>query len=101
MSKLRLFGLIGSSLSHSYSERYFNEKFSKNDEKCCSYRNFELSSIDEFPKLLNLFPELVGLNVTIPYKEKILKYIDILDEQAEKIGAVNTIVIKRYDKKTS
>lgn len=92
MSKLRLFGLIGSSLSHSYSERYFNEK-------CCSYRNFELSSIDEFPELLNVFPELVGLNVTIPYKEQILKYIDILDEQAEKIGAVNTIVIKRYDKK--
>ena len=99
MAKIKLFGLIGGSLSHSYSERFFNEKFLKNDLTTCDYRNFELDSIDEFPRLLRLFPELVGLNVTIPYKEKILKYVDVLDEQAKIVGAANTLVIKRYDKK--
>ncbi|MBN2664445.1 MAG: shikimate dehydrogenase [Bacteroidales bacterium] len=100
MEKLKLFGLIGESLKHSFSERYFKQKFVKENLTTCDYRNFELDSVDEFPKLIQLFPELQAVNVTMPYKEKILKYIDVLDEQAEKIGSVNVVVIKRYDKKT-
>lgn len=99
MEKLKLFGLIGQSLKHSFSERYFKQKFAKNNISNCDYRNFELDSIDEFPKLIQLFPELLAVNVTMPYKEKILKYIEVLDEEAEKIGSVNVVVIKRYDKK--
>lgn len=99
MEKLKLYGLVGKSLGHSFSERYFKNKFSESKLLKHDYRNFELDSIEEFPKLIKLFPELRAVNVTIPYKEQILKYIDILDEQAEEVGSVNAVVIKRFDKK--
>jgi shikimate dehydrogenase len=100
MTNFKLFGLIGLSLKHSFSERYFKEKFAKNGYTNCDYKNFELDSIDDFPELLELFPELLGLNVTHPYKEQIIKYLDIIDQQAKDIGAVNVVIIKRYEKKT-
>jgi len=99
MEKLKLFGLIGESLKHSFSERFFKQKFEKENLLMCEYKNFELDNIEEFPNLIKLFPELIAVNVTIPYKEQILKYIDVLDEQASKIGSVNVVVIKRYEKK--
>lgn len=99
MTDLKLFGLIGRTLKHSFSERYFKQKFNKENYKNFDYRNFEIDAIEEFPGLIKFFPELLGVNVTMPYKEEILKYVDILDEQAEQIGSVNVVVIKRYAKK--
>jgi len=95
---MRKFGLIGFPLSHSFSERYFSEKFSKENILDCTYSNYPLSRIEDFPGLLS-DESLMGLNVTIPYKEKVLKYLDELDPVAREIGAVNTIKITRKDKK--
>jgi shikimate dehydrogenase len=99
MAQFKLFGLIGTSLKHSFSERYFKEKFAKSSMDYCDYRNFELETIEEFPQLIKLFPELLAVNVTHPFKEQVIKYLDFVDEQAQKIGAVNVVVIKRYEKK--
>ncbi len=86
-------GLIGKSLKHSFSKKYFAEKFSKLDLHCHSYSSFELSTIDEFTGLLQNTPRLTGLNVTIPYKTAIIPYLDFLSAEAEKINAVNTIKV--------
>ncbi len=92
------FGLIGFPLSHSFSKSYFSEKFLKLGIQNCSYENFELSSIDQFPKLLNDRAEIAGLSVTIPYKESIIPFLDSLSKEALEIGAVNTIQINKTDK---
>ncbi len=84
-----LFGLIGKKLSHSFSAKYFNEKFEKMGLDA-RYTLFELDSIEEFPKLLET-PNLVGLNVTVPYKQEVIPYLDFVDEVAKGIGAVNTL----------
>ncbi len=88
------FGLIGYPLSHSFSGTYFAKKFQK--EKLSDYRYdlFPLSSIDELPDLLSKHKDLVGLNVTIPYKEQVLPYLDGMSESAQAIGAVNTLSIQ-------
>lgn len=86
------FGLIGKTLAHSFSKNYFTEKFTQ-EKLPFSYDNFELKTIDEFPALLHENSQLRGLNVTIPYKTQIIPFLDELDEEAEKIGAVNTIKI--------
>ena len=75
-------GLIGFPLGHSFSEDYHNEKFRMAGDALKEYRLFPLENIDEFPLLLFNHPELVGLNVTIPYKEKIIPWLDELDETA-------------------
>jgi shikimate dehydrogenase len=90
-----LFGLIGFPLGHSWSAAWFNEKFRKTGEKGKEYRLFPLHDLCEFEALLRRFPTLSGLNVTIPYKEKIIPYLDELDETARSIGAVNTIKVNR------
>jgi len=88
----RKFGLIGYPLSHSFSKKYFDEKFRKERLDDCEYANYELSSISDFLKLLKMEHEdLIGLNVTIPYKEQIMQYLDNLDDSARKVGAVNVI----------
>jgi len=87
------FGLIGKSLDHSFSPSYFAGKFQKLGLNH-SYTAFELEAIDAFPALLKQHPNLVGLNVTIPYKESILSYMDELSVEAEEIRAVNTILIR-------
>lgn len=87
---MRIFGLIGKTLSHTFSERYFNEKFYKNDINNVQYKNFELKSIADFPRLI-AENNLSGLNVTIPYKESIIPFLDHLNDDAKNIGAVNTI----------
>jgi shikimate dehydrogenase len=90
-----LFGLIGFPLGHSWSAGYFNEKFRSAGDIGKEYRLFPLEYLNEFPVLLAAFPTLAGLNVTIPYKEKIIPYLDELDDTARSIGAVNTIRIIR------
>ncbi|GAB5529791.1 MAG: hypothetical protein Roseis3KO_15680 [Roseivirga sp.] len=91
---MRKFGLIGFPLSHSFSKKYFGDKFEKEAIADCSYELYPLESIAEFTELLKSQPDLVGLNVTIPYKEQVIPYLDELDEKAQAIGAVNTITIK-------
>ena len=92
------YGLIGYPLGHSFSINYFNEKFQ--DEKIdATYENFEIPSIDQLPVILNTHPELCGLNVTIPYKEKVITYLDELSPAARAIGAVNVIRVIHKGKK--
>jgi len=90
---MRTFGLIGETLSHSFSEGYFNKKFHKEDINDAEYQNFELNNISEFTDLVSKM-KLSGLNVTIPYKESVIPFLDELTPQAKAIGAVNTIEFK-------
>ena len=90
---MRTFGLIGKSLSHSFSESYFINKFQKEGITNAEYKKFELSNISEFPDLIKN-NQLSGINVTIPYKESIIPFLDELTPQAKTIGAVNTIQFK-------
>lgn len=88
---MKNYGLIGKSLGHSFSRDYFREKFARESLTDSDYLLFELDDISSFPELLNAQPELCGLNVTIPFKQTILPYLDEVDEKAARIGAVNTI----------
>ncbi len=88
------FGLIGKTLGHSFSAKYFNEKFEREGIPA-RYDLYPLSSIDMLPALIEEHPLLRGLNVTIPYKVEVLEFLDALSEEAQGIGAVNVIKIKR------
>jgi len=92
---MRRFGLIGYPLGHSFSKAYFTEKFARENITDCIYENFPLSDISEFKGFLNQYPDLEGLNVTIPYKEKIIPFLDILDPVAGEVRAVNTVAVIR------
>lgn len=92
MSK-RQFGLIGKNISYSFSKNYFSEKFNLEEIEDCIYSNFDIQSIEDFPSILIKNPELKGLNVTMPYKEIIIPYLDTLSDIAFTIGAVNVINI--------
>ena len=94
---MKLYGLIGYPLDHSFSKKYFTEKFEKEKIKACSYRNFPLENIEDFPLIIRNTSGLSGLNVTIPYKEKIVPFLHELDEVSESIGAVNTIKFTEPD----
>lgn len=83
-------GLIGKSLSHSFSKKYFEEKF-KRENIQGSFKNFELNSISEFPDVVKNHPNLTGLSVTVPYKEQIIPFLDAVSPEAKEIGAVNCI----------
>ncbi|UPS90565.1 shikimate dehydrogenase [Bizionia sp. M204] len=87
---MRKFGLIGKNISYSFSQNYFSNKFSSEAITDASYENFDIPNIED---VLSIFEstEIVGLNVTIPYKETIIPYLDKLHKKAHKIGAVNTI----------
>lgn len=88
---MKLFGLIGYPLSHSFSKKYFTGKFEEWKLKDHGYELFSIEDIDMFPALIKTWPDLVGLNVTIPYKQRVIEYLDDLDPAAADIGAVNTI----------
>jgi shikimate dehydrogenase len=88
---MKVYGLIGYPLAHSFSARYFNDKFMSYGLEDCQYLNFPLEGIDQFPNLLERQPDLCGINVTVPYKKEIIPYLDTLSEEAKVIGAVNTI----------
>ncbi|MGE5519302.1 MAG: shikimate dehydrogenase family protein [Candidatus Dadabacteria bacterium] len=90
---MKKYGLIGRTLSHSFSKNFFDKKFASERIKNCSYENFELKQIEEFPKLLKTNVELKGVNVTIPYKEEIIQYLTYKNEIVEEIGACNCIKI--------
>lgn len=90
---MRTFGLVGRDIDYSFSRKYFSEKFS-NSNIAAQYLNFDISEITKFPNLVNE-NELSGLNVTIPYKEQVIPYLDRLDEHAGKIKAVNTIKFEK------
>ena len=90
----RKFGLIGLPLSHSFSRKFFSEKFSK-ERIDAEYFNFELENISELSHVIGSHPDLEGLNVTIPYKEQVIKFLNFTDEAAAQIQAVNTIRINR------
>ena len=92
----KIFGLIGKNISYSFSKKYFTEKFSQDLYEDCDYENFDLQSIEDFPSVLKNNPNIKGLNVTIPYKEAIIPYLDTISDKAFKIGAVNVI---RFTKK--
>ena len=83
-------GLIGYPLGHSFSIGYFNERF-ENENIDAKYINFEIPSIDDLPEVLASNPQLKGLNVTIPYKEKVIPFLDSVSPEARAIGAVNVI----------
>lgn len=91
---MQRYGLIGRKLEHSFSKDHFTKVFAKAGLKDHRYDLFELADIAEFPGLLKKKPDLRGLNVTIPYKEAVIPYLDDLDPLAAAVGAVNTIVIK-------
>ncbi len=92
---MRKFGLIGYPLGHSFSGRYFLEKFAGEGISDCSYENYPIETLDRFPALISENPELCGLNVTIPYKTEIIKYADETEPAVKEIGAVNVLKIKR------
>lgn len=87
-----IYGLIGTSLSHSFSMDFFNQKFISEGIDA-QYFNFELNDIGELMTIFSEYPNLDGLNVTMPYKEKVIPFMDQLDETAEMVGAVNVIKI--------
>jgi shikimate dehydrogenase len=92
---MRKYGLVGYPLGHSFSKKYFSEKFSKENIPDCVYNNYPLENLDHFEDLIKSDEDLVGLNVTIPYKSLIIRKIDVLDPEAKEIGAVNVLKIKR------
>ncbi len=94
------YGLIGYPLIHSFSRSYFNEKF-QNENIDATYENFEIPTIENLPEVIDSNPELKGLNVTIPYKEKVISYLDSVSPEARAIGAVNVIKVTHNGNTTS
>src|SRR5690349_17772641 len=90
---MKVYGLLGKTLKHSFSKSYFAKKFSELNISDCVYENFELASINELPQLLKDNPEIVGLNVTIPYKEDVLPLLHSQNEIVREIKACNCINI--------
>lgn len=88
---MRQFGLIGYPLSHSFSKNYFSQKFIDEGIANCNYELYPIRSIDEFPALLKTLPDLNGINVTIPYKEAVLPYLNEVSSAVKEIGACNCI----------
>ncbi len=91
---MKVFGLIGYPLGHSFSKQYFTEKFEKEGIKDCRFESFPIASINEFPELLKTNPDLKGLSITIPYKEKVLAFVDEVSPEVISIGATNSIKIR-------
>ncbi|PQJ82422.1 shikimate dehydrogenase family protein [Polaribacter glomeratus] len=89
--EIKTFGLLGKNISYSFSRGYFTEKFEKLNLKRHKYVNFDIQQIKDFPLVIGKENNLKGINVTIPYKEAIIPFLDKLDETAKTIGAVNTI----------
>lgn len=93
MNKIKSYGLIGYPLSHSFSKKYFTEKFEKEGISNCLYELFPIAQISQLPQLIINNLTLCGLNVTIPYKQDVISLLDELDETAKEVNAVNCIKI--------
>lgn len=89
--KVKLFGLLGKNIAYSFSRGYFSEKFSALNLQKHKYVNFDLQQIENFQATIKANDHLKGMNVTIPYKEEIIPFLNTLDKTAKQIGAVNTI----------
>jgi len=89
----KVYGIIGRSLGHSFSPEFFASKFKKIRADAV-YRKFEIGSIEKFSSIVSAEPNLVGLNVTIPYKKEIIPYLDAVSDEVKTIGAVNTVLLK-------
>ena len=100
MTNRKLYGLLGYPLGHSFSRAFFQEKFTREGIDA-DYQNFELPSIEAFPQLLAEHPDLCGLNVTIPYKQAVIPFLDNLSDEARAIGAVNVIKVTRANNRTT
>jgi len=96
---MRKFGLIGFPLEHSFSKNYFTKKFESEKLFDCVYHNYPIENIHQIRKIINDNSELIGLNVTIPYKQKVMEFLDAVDNEASEVGAVNTIKIVREQKR--
>jgi shikimate dehydrogenase len=94
-----LYGLVGYPLGHSFSKEYFNEKF-RLEGIDAEYDNFPMPDLEALPALLRDYPKLKGLNVTIPHKQSILAYLDMIDRTAKLVGSVNTVKIQRTESGT-
>lgn len=92
---MRKFGLIGYPLSHSFSKKFFTEKFRDEQIGNCEYELYPIANIDLFSKLISEEPDLRGINVTIPYKLQVMSFLDEIDEASKEIGAVNCVAIER------
>ncbi len=95
---MKTYGIIGNPLGHSFSKQYFTDKF-KDEKIDAQFLNFEIPGIEKILDIVNDNPQLKGLCVTIPYKEKVIAYLDEIDPLAKEIGAVNSIQIKHKDGK--
>ncbi len=93
---MKKYGILGYPLAHSFSKRFFTEKFER-EKVDAAYENFEIDNISKFPKIITENPNLIGLNVTIPYKEQVIPYLNELEDAAREVGAVNTIKISRTE----
>lgn len=93
------YGLIGYPLGHSFSRKFFNDKFATEGIDA-QYINFEIPSIEELPRIIAANPELRGLNVTIPYKQQVIQYLDGISTEAKAIGAINVIKVEHIGEKT-
>lgn len=91
---MRLFALIGWPLGHSFSKKYFTEKFEKEGIPDARFELLPLENISDFPALVKSHPDLHGLSVTIPHKQKVIPFLDELDQTAEQVGAVNCIRVE-------
>ena len=92
------FGLLGRNINYSFSKGYFTDKFNSENFEGCTYENFDIPEISAFPDIIKNTPDLKGLNVTIPYKETVIPFLDKLSKKAVVIGAVNTIKITKKGK---
>lgn len=96
----KVYGLVGKDIDYSFSRNYFKNKFEQENRCDCEYVNFDLKTIDSFPKIFeNLNQNIAGLNVTVPYKEAIMPFLDEISADAKEIGAVNCIEITETGKK--
>jgi shikimate dehydrogenase len=92
------YGLLGKNISYSFSKGYFNDKFKNENFSSCSYENFDIQEIAAFTQITKDKAYIKGLNVTIPYKEAVIPFLDKLSKKAVKIGAVNTIKVTKKGK---
>lgn len=99
IERYRGFGLIGKKLDHSFSDRFFNDKFAR-EHLNAKYELIPIESLDLFPDIISKNKFLEGLNITIPYKIDIIRFLDSISDEASKCGAVNTIKIERQNGKT-
>ena len=98
MRNKKQFGLIGKNIEYSFSRKFFSEKFSSDNKYSnYDYTNYDIESIHDLNNVFNS-KNLCGLNVTIPYKEKIISFLDKISDEAEQIGAVNTICFENGSK---